>query len=691
MKEQHKISSLYSAKLQKVIAPVLFIIAVVSTLILLPHKSIFKYKYTKGQPWKYEDLISNFDFPIYKSQLTIEKEKDSIINNQIPYFKYYKVQEKYALNFFDEDFSKLLNMKSYSRKDSLAMIKFSKKFKKEINAIYKRGIIRKGSTNHNKNVIRLFRNEIAKTAFKDQFYTEKQAYLLLHRKLDSLSELEKTTIPNLPIDRYIESNIKYDKKDSEKMLSQQLEDISPVKGMIKKQERIISKGEPIGSTEFAILESLRKEFDQSLGNDSHSTIVMLGQFILILIIFISLYLFFLFNSPEILLDFKHLLYILLMPEFFIVLTAVFVKFNINIYLIPFAILPIITANFHNSRIAFFHHISMVLILSFIVPEPVNFIFTQLIVGFIAVISMSHLQNRRQLLQTVGLIIAVSTIIYVGFSILREGNFFKIDLQKIGMIIMGGIFILIAYPLVYLFERIFGYLSDISLLEMSDLNHPLLKELSEKAPGTFQHSLQVANISEAVASKINANPMLTRVGALFHDIGKIKHPQYFTENQLHDINPHDNLSPEKSAQIIKCHVSDGIKLAKKHNVPEVIQEFIKTHHGTRKIAWFLHAEKKIKPEDEINLKDFCYPGPQAKSKEAAIVMFVDSVEAAAKSLKTANEESLSMLVENIIDKQIKEKQVQKADITFAEIEKAKKIIKNKLINIYHLRIAYPKDE
>jgi putative nucleotidyltransferase with HDIG domain len=678
-------------KAKRILPILLFLFTIFATLLLLPNKTVFKYEYTRGQPWKYEDLISQFDFPVYKADGQISKEKDSIRENQLTYYTYSEEPKQRATELFREDFSKLTGLEVYNEQDTTALIKFADDFSEELEKVYNKGIIRPSLSSQDQNLIHIFKDGVAIRAFINDFLTEKEAFMNVHRALDSLKSEYEIQLPNLPVERYIDPNIQYDENNTRRMLKQQLDEVSPVKGMVKKGERIISKGEPVDAKKAAVLESLKKEYEQSKGNDAYNYLVSFGQLILITIIYMSLYFYIRVSEPKILRNIRNLLYILLMPLIFVVITSVFVRFvPLDVYLIPFAILPIITVNFHNLRLAIFHHTILILIISFFVAGSVEFIFTQFVVGFIAALGVSQLHNRRQILQTVALIIGIFVITYISFSLLREGNFNKISWARIALISVGSIFVLISYPLIYLFERIFGYLSNISLLEMSDLNHPLLKKLSEKAPGTFQHSLQVANIAESVASEIGGNPLLTRTGALFHDIGKMHEPQFFIENQLHGFNPHDKISPSESAEIIRKHVTEGVKIAKNHNLPEDIISFIRTHHGTSRIQFFYHAEKKLNPDKKPDEAVFSYPGPRPKTKEAAIVMFTDSVEAASRSMKEINAEAVNILVEQIVEKHIQTGQTQEADITFAEIGIVKRMLKEKIKNIYHTRIEYPKD-
>ncbi len=687
-----KLSNLIIYRIKKSIPLVLFLVVMMAIVFILPKKVTYKYKYTKGQPWAYEDLISSFDFPVSKSKLSLEKEKDSIKKNFVNYFQFSDNFSEGMIKKFQEDMKQFINLKKFTKNDSTKVEKFTKKFSNDLKNIYQKGIISAGATYKSETLINVIHKGIATKAFVGDFYTEKQAFLKLHTKLDSFKNQYKIQLPKLPAERYIAPNIEYDKAHTERMLKRKLENVSPVTGMIKKGERIISRGEPINNKTYAILESLKAEYEQSKGTERSNYLTTTGKLLLLTIIFSVFFIYLRVSEPKILKNNKHLLFLLITILLFSGITSLFIKYpTFDIYLIPYAILPILTVNFHNVKLSVFHYTIMIIVISFFVTDSIEFIFTQLMTGYVAAIGVSKLQNRRQILVTVGLILVAFTLSYLGFTLLKNGDFSEFQGVHILTTGISSIFVLISYPLIYLFERIFGYLSNISLLEMSDLNHPLLKKLSQETPGTFQHSLQVANIAESVAYEIGANPLLVRTGALFHDIGKMENPQYFIENQSQGYNPHDKLKPEESAEIIRNHVTDGIKMARKKKLPETIINFIRTHHGTSVIYYFYHMAKTTNPNKEIDEALFSYPGPRPRTKEEAILMFTDSVEAASRSLKKINEETINNLIEGIIDKQIKAGQIQEANITFAEIARVKQILKDKIKNIYHTRIEYPEDD
>ncbi|MDX1426562.1 MAG: HDIG domain-containing protein, partial [Salegentibacter mishustinae] len=373
--------------------------------------------------------------------------------------------------------------------------------------------------------------------------------------------------------------------------------------------------------------------------------------------------------------------------FMVLLTTLVVNFNIDyVYVVPLCILPLTLKAFFDARLGMFTHVITVLLLGFIVPNSYEYMFLQIIAGIVTILTVSELYKRANLFISVGQITLVYIISYFAFTVIQEGNIADVEGEVLLTFLLGGLATLFVQPLIYIYEKIFGMVSDMSLLELSDTNSKLLKELSEKAPGTFHHSLNVANLAEAAANEINANAMLTRVGALYHDIGKMKNPTYFSENQTSAVNSHDELAPRESAQIITDHVINGIEIAKKHNLPDRVIDFIRTHHGTTTVYFFYMKEKE--QNDNAVADDFRYPGPIPFSKETAILMMCDSVEAASKSLKEPTAGVIDSFVEKIIDKQMKEEQFLNANITFKEIQVVKKILKRKLKNIFHLRVEYP---
>jgi len=677
----------------------IFLTASVITVFLFPSSNKFSYEFQKGEPWKHQSLIAEYDFPVYKSDKIIQQEKDSILKNNKPYFVFKQDVEKKSIKKFDEDYisltTKLLeNLSDKELKKNLVLNseKIKTKLIEKIKNIYIKGIIEpvKNSEDINLDNLDIFiiNDNVAKVYNYKGLYTQKKAYNELNSLYDDFKTIASFSLPNIDFMNYIQYNILYDDVMTQKSKEQLLNDISPVRGMIQAGERIIYQGQLINDEKFQILSSLKKQYLSERDEHSDKLIVFIGQLILSIAIFAILFLYLYFYNIRIFNNNRKLLYFPFFTILIIISAAAVSKQEmLDIYLVPVTILPLITATFYKPRTAFLHHIVTILLVGYIAANGFEYIFIQFVVGFVAISGVSRLNRRSQVLWTALLIFITYFIMYSAIIIIQEGEISKINFTKIAWFSGSSILVLIAYPLIYFFEKVFGFLSDLTLIELSDTNRPLLKELAEKAPGSFQHTVQVANISEEAARVIGANPLLVRAGAMYHDIGKMNNPSFFIENQ-HSENPHDQLKALKSVEIIKKHVIDGIKLAKKHSLPKEVADFISSHHAKAKIAWFLHKYKEKHKDEEIDEEKFRHIGILPYSKETAIVMIVDSVEAASRSLPEYTEESIDNLIEKIVAGKISANLLIEADITFAEINKVKKVLKTKLKNIYHTRVVYP---
>ena len=466
-----------------------------------------------------------------------------------------------------------------------------------------------------------------------------------------------------------------------------LGNISYTRGIIEQGSRIIAKGEVVEGNKYNILRSLKTEYESQIWAQENYNWILVGYSLLVALALLMLLLFMRKYRYKIYENNVKVTFIFFNIIFMVLLTTLVVNFNIEyVYVVPLCILPLTLKAFFDARLGLFTHVITVLLLGFIVPNSYEYMFLQIIAGCVTILTVSELYKRANLFISVGQITLVYILSYFAFTIIQEGNIDDMKIEVFLTFLLGGLATLFVQPLIYVYEKIFGMVSDMSLLELSDTNSKLLKELAEKAPGTFHHSLNVANLAEAAANEINANAMLTRVGALYHDIGKMHNPTYFTENQTTSVNSHDELDPKESAEIIIDHVIKGIEIAKKNNLPDRIIDFIRTHHGTSTVYYFYRKEKEM--NENADPDDFRYPGPVPFSKETAILMMCDSVEAASKSIKEPTSVLIDSFVEKIIDRQMEEDQFLNSDITFKEIQMVKKILKRKLKNIYHLRIEYP---
>ncbi len=668
---------------------VLFFIAIVTIVYILPKQGKFKYEFQnlKGKPWYHENLVAPFDFAIKKTNAELAAEKLEIEKNTKPYFKRDEEivnikKKKFILEFQNKWEDENKEFKDQSLKVGLAIL----------DSIYSNGIIESTEKNDNKPSdysIYILSGNVEEEFELDNFFTITSAYEYVKKELNNYKKNTdvKQLLPLL--ENGIAHSVFYDKETSEKVLKQSIENISPSRDLILKYQSIVSKGDIIDGEKFQILESLKSTYDEQAGTGSY-LFILLGQSIVVTQCLAVLVVFLFYFRKEIFLDNTKITFILLL----IILTVLMARLaagsqSFSIYLLPFCMLTIIIRAFYDTRVALFVHIMATLIVSFMAPNRFEFVYIQLLGGIVTIFSIVNTRNRSQIFITAALIFLIYSGAFIGINIVQEGGIDALSWQDFAWFGISAMFTLFSYPLIFVFEKIFGFISDVSLLELSDTNGKLLRELASRAPGTFQHSLQVANLAEEAIFTIGGNALLVRTGALYHDIGKMDAPMYFIENQANGINPHEDLNFEESAGIIIGHVIKGIEIAKKHNLPEQIIDFIRTHHGTGMTTYFYRSFKNAYPEEKINDENFRYPGPIPYSKETAVLMMADSVEAASRSLKKYDAESISNLVEMIITSQIEQNQFLNSDITFKDINIIKKIFKKKLMNVYHVRVEYPR--
>jgi len=678
----------------------LFLIGYIIVVSIFPGEGKFKYEYRKGHPWLHKDLIAPFDFAIYKLDNELKDEKDDALKNFAPiYNKDNKVGKKQIENF-KKDFDSI--WKNWSIEyDSLKRLRLHSKtlvYNRDsvkvyyyrtislLDQIFQSGIFefeeKPEDSDSATDIIRVINDKIATEINYNSVFTAKTAYTYLIQSLNDFANNNKTNqnlefIKSLQLNRYLMPNLVYDALTTEKAKSDLLEGISSTKGIVIEGERIISRGEMVDVEKLRKLESLKREYTNSTDNRTNRSLFILGRLIIVLFGFVIVFLFLSRFRDYVLESRRKTLFILLLMVTFLFVTFLIHNAEaLSIYLIPFIIVPILITTFYETRLALFIHLVIVLLAGFFAPNSFEFIFIQFFAGMIAIIGLKRIQKRSQFFKATMLSVLSYFVLYFGFAANQGGDLKSVDWMNFAWFAGNGTLVLLSFPLVYVFEKIFSFVSDITLLELSDTNQKLLRDLAEKAPGTFQHSMQVANLSEEVVREIGGNTLLVRTGALYHDIGKLSNPQYFTENQVSGMNPHDDLSYIESSAIIISHVTFGIEMAKKENLPHCIIDFIR-----------LYKREHLEESDHVEL--FTYPGPKPSSKEMAVLMMSDAIEAASRSLKQFDKQTLNDLVDNIIDYQIKEKQFDEAPISFVEINLAKKIIKNKLHNIYHARIEYPK--
>lgn len=680
-------------------------VAISLIALMFPNIASFAYEYQKAKPWMHETYIAPFDFAIYKTKKELDVERDSILKNYKPYFKFNEVVEVDVFDKIAERFNDNWALYGNSIIDEFSkeeLIAYKKiifnSFRSNVKYVYSRGLVGFSEAKYIENVESVFivKNNLATEYHKKDLYNARTAYIEIKKSiaLDTRLHKFKGFVQNLDIASFLKPNLYYSDDMSSRMKNDMISKISLTRGMVQAGERVVSAGEIINDSTFRILESLKKEYENALGSSQSRYLIQGGQLILIAICLMLLY--FLLNSfrGNIFKDSRKVFFILMLIIMFIAISVMVLQFAkkfpsfFNIYMIPFTFIPIMIRTFMDSRTALFSYLITILIASFLAPNSFEFVFLQMVAGIVSILSLSKLERRGQLILTASAVFVSYSLVYFSFAIMQEGSVQEIEYRFFAWFAINALFITLVYPLVYIFEKLFGFLSDISLIELSNPNHPLLREMTRRTPGTFQHSLQVANLAEAAIYEIGGNPLLVRTGALYHDIGKMNNPVFFIENQASNVNPHNKLEFDKSAEIITDHVKYGIKVAKKNKLPQQIIDFIATHHGAGKVMYFYNSYKNKFPDKEIEEEKFTYPGPDPFSKETAVLMMADAIEASSRSLPEKSPEAIEELVNKIIDGQVKGKRFDNADISFKNIGQIKKIFTQMLINIYHARIAYP---
>ena len=658
--------------------------AVAFIVFFLPKGGKFKYEFQKGKPWQFENLYAPFDFSIQKTDAEIAKEKQVIESNQLPYYRYDQAEVAKVLAEFEQKFDDKWGGTALGENQKARLKYFSKVV---LDSVYAKGILQNNGKQVQRSFIYLVKDNEARKVRVSDFFKVNEINKLVRQVLaeNNLSAFEKDT-QALFFD-IIAPNVSFDNNLTQKARNEALSKLSYTRGTVDQGRLIIAKGEVVEAENLKILESLKSEYESELWTASNYYYILIGYTVLVALVLIMLFLFLKKYRRTVYENNVKVTFIFFNILLMVFITTMVIKYNDQlVFVVPLCILPLILKTFFDARLGLFVHVLTILILGFVVPNSFEYIFLQIITGIVTILTVSELYKRANLFVSVGQITLIYIIGYLAFHTIHEGDLSDIEWYTLGLFLLNGMITLFVQPLIYIYEKLFGLVSDVSLLELSDTNSKLLKELSNKAPGTFHHSLQVANLAEAAANEIGANAMLVRVGALYHDIGKMNEPTYFTENQVTNVNPHDELSPKDSARIIIDHVIKGIEIARKNNIPDRIIDFIRSHHGTTLVFYFYKKQKEL--EEDVNEEDFRYPGPLPFSKETAILMMADSVEAASKSLKNPTFLIIDEFVDKIISGQMKANQFLNADITFKEIEKIKKIFKQKLINIYHLRVEYP---
>lgn len=671
----------------EIIKDLQYILAIGIIVVLLPSDLQYKYQYTEGKPWQYDLLTATFDFPIYKTEVEISNQRNDIIKTHKPYYVLDTSLKSKQIAFLE------LIVQSLFAKDTISPISTHviSELKKSLINLYDTGILTSQDQSallaKEAKYIVIMQNNLGQTRRVEDIITEKEAIRLFLK--DASRILPESTLNKLPINELIIGNLVYDAETTKKIKNDELNNLSLTSGQIQAGERIIDRGEIVTYEKQKILDSLKKQFHQEERKSNNNTI-LLGEILIVSCLILLFYLYARLFRKKFFISKRFVSVTLLFIIGFTIATSMIVQ-HANpkwVYIIPYSLLPIVLSTFFDTRTGLFAHVITVLLSSFMVPLPFEFVLLQITTGMVAIYSLKDLAQRSQLVQSAIIIVISYCLIYFGYGITIEGDITRINWTMFIYFFVNGVLLLFAYPLIYILEKMFGYISNVTLIELANTNNKVLRNLSELAPGTFQHSMQVSNLASEIAIKVGANPLLARTGAMYHDIGKMKNPAFFTENQNKGNNPHQQLSFEDSARIIIQHVEDGVQIAKDANIPNCIIEFIQTHHGTNKVRFFYNSYRLQFPEKEIDDSIFTYPGPNPSTKETAIVMLCDAVEAASRSLPEYTDEAIDGLVEKIITSLLQEGSLNEAPLTMQHISLTKLILKEKLKNIYHTRISYP---
>ena len=679
-----------------------FISSIAIVVSIFPHQGKFRYEFEKGRPWLHDALIAPWDFPVYKSNADMTHERDSILQGFSPFFYYDSIITDYELTEFNQ-YLEELNNSLKSGNEPLSFTEFNMAVR-ELNPILKKvynaGIIQSADIvediNRTNGKITVVKGSVGEEKDLNNVFVQKDAYKVTQADKDELEKRFLTMsdkrlsdfVSKVSFYDFVKPNLIYDEVKSVNYKNQLIKEISLAEGLVQEGELIITRGEIVNDSKFTVLESLKNEFEKRLGQYDNWFIIV-GRIILVSACYIVLYLF-LYNFRQEVLDSSlKTFFIIILILLFVGLTRLIIEVpKVSVFIIPFAIIPIVVRTFYDSRLALFIHLIAIMLAGFLVPNSFEFVFISFITGVMAIFTLSNVYRRAKLLFSAIIVVLSYSVVYFGINVIQEGNLSSMDWSVYSWFAGSGILLLLSYPLIFVFEKSFNFLSDATLFELSDMNQPLLRRLAQEAPGSFQHSLQVANLGEEAARAIGANDLLVRTGALYHDIGKLKSAEYFIENQREGFNPHEKLDPFESATLLINHINEGVELARKYKLPPMIIDFIRTHQGTTR-AYYFYKKFLEKNPDKSAVTDFNYPGPKPFSKETAVLMIVDAVEAASRSIENYSEESIAELVERIIDIQVQEGQFTEAPITFKDISDIKKVLIKRLLNIFHVRIAYPK--
>lgn len=669
----------------------MMLVSVVLITLFLPKQPRFRYEFEKGKVWMHEDLVAPYNFAILKTQAELEKDRENVLKSVYPIYDHHTEVDDQQLAQFE---SELPEKWQAARLDTLEekLSTYTKLGEQILTEIYSRGVIalankfQQGDQPHYN--FTLLTDNVAQQRNTSTVFTRETALEYAKKTIAGRQSIKQKSWLIDALSSYITVNYVFNEQLTAKLEQDALSSISLTRGMVQRGELIVANGMMVNNEIYQKIESLRKAYEEEARIGGNRALVMLGQFLIVGLVVALLFVFIYLFRKDIFYNNRLIFLILIVITGMLLVLSWAINVNLpNLYYIPYCIVPVIIRILFDTRLALNIHLLMVLLAAFFVPNSFEFVFLQFSTGMVAIYSIKTLVKREQFLISSAIILATYLVAYLGMGLMRDGSFSNLYWSNVLPFVFSVLLTLLAYPLIYAFERVFGIISDVTLMELTNSNSKLLRELSYKAPGTFQHSMQVANLAEAAIYKIGGNTLLVRAGALYHDIGKMSNPQYFIENQTKGYNPHDGLSFEQSAQIIISHVVKGVELAKKHQLPDVIIDFIRTHHGTTRVDYFYQSYIKSFPEKFVDEEMFHYPGPIPFSRETAVLMMADSVEAASRSLKEPNAQSINDLVDKIIESKLNQKQLINSNITLKDITQVSEIFKDMLKSIYHVRIDY----
>ena len=659
----------------------LIVVTVALIVWLMPRNSSSNFKIEKGKPWVYTDLKAPFDFPIYKSDEAVKAERDSLMLQYEPYYFFNNDIVTTQLRQFAKDYNKGIPGLS---DDYISIIA------NRLRSLYTQGIMSSSEyaalKKDTARTIRVINGKNAISVPISKVYSVVSAYEQIF--LDETLAAHREILQKCNLNDYLTPNLIYDKERSEASLNDLQNSIPLASGLVQRGQKIIDRGDIVDTKTYNILMSFKKETERKEENKPKISLTIMGQILYVAILITCFTVYLTLFRKDYFEKSRSITMLYALIVFFSVLCSLMVGHSIlHVYFLPYAMVPIFIRVFMDSRTAFMAHATMVLICASILQYPLEFITVELVSGLVAIFSLRELSSRSQLFWTAVLVTFAATATNLSLDWIRNNDLTKISYSEYNYLVFNGLLLFCSYPLLYLIEKAFGFTSNITLIELSDMNKTLLRKMSEVAPGTFQHSIQVGNLAAEIANKIGGKSQLVRTGALYHDIGKIVNPIYFTENQS-GVNPHEKMGAIESAQMIISHVTEGIKLAEKYDLPDIIKAFISTHHGQGKTRYFYVQYKNAHPDDKVDDLLFTYPGPNPTTKEQAILMMADTVEAASRSLPDYTEKSIRELVNKLIDAQVAEGYFKECPITFRDIAYAKTVLIEKLKTIYHTRVSYP---